>query len=126
LFHGPTVSVLVGKLAPPNTPPEALPTPQLVHALIDTGATDSCIDDAFARTLKLPVIDRSEVDGVGGRALHNVYLAHVNLPELGTENKGPFIGVDLSSSQRVILGRDFLRDSILIYNGPAGSIILAR
>lgn len=124
--HGPTIRVVVGKHPSPDQSMEAAPNPKQVLALIDTGASHSCIDERLAQELRLPVIDEREVGGVAGRRIHNIFLAHVIVPELGTQSKGSFIGVDLSVNQPVILGRDFLAGSVLVYNGPGGSIILSR
>jgi len=61
---------------------------------------------------------------------HNVYLAHVWVPNLNTQNRGPFVGVNLGGTnilkQMVIVGRDFLFNSVLIYNGVTGDITLSR
>lgn len=39
---------------------------QLVDALIDTGAGDSCIDETLAQQLQLPLIDQQQGSGIGG------------------------------------------------------------
>ncbi len=122
---GPTIVAIVGKVPAEGVPQPDVPSPVTTVALIDTGATLSCIDEKLAQQLSLPVIDRRDVGGVGGRKKHNVYLAHMIVPALGAESKGAFLGVDLSAYQPVLLGRDFLAHTIFIYNGQNGRVTLA-
>ena len=124
-LHGPMVAVIVGKVAAEGAPQADVPARVHKAALIDTGATGSCIDEKLAQQLTLPVIDRRDVKGVGGWKKHNVYLAHMIVPALGLESKGAFLGVDLSAYQPVLLGRDFLARTIFTYNGPFGRITMA-
>src|SRR5438093_12968301 len=42
------------------------PAQQVVEALIDTGASDSCIDEELAQQLQLPLIDHQQGSGIGG------------------------------------------------------------
>jgi hypothetical protein len=69
MLLGPTLIVDVG--FDPNFDPNSSKTPpvsqlQGSHALVDTGATISCIDSAVAAALSLPVIDRQKISGAGG------------------------------------------------------------
>lgn len=101
---------------------------RLVGALIDTGASDSCIDVDLAEALQLPLIDRQEAFGIGGRETFNVYLVHVRIAELGLIQPGAFMGVRLQAGgqlHRALLGRTFLQDRILVYDGRDGSVRLA-
>ena len=70
---------------------------ELVHALIDSGAMDSCIDEALALKIGLPVIDVQMVSGVSGAKLHNVYLGKIDIPGLGFYQYGRFTGVHLKT-----------------------------
>lgn len=86
--HGPTLYVDIGfdpafdyaaranRSGVPNSGALQLP------ALIDTGARDSCIDDALARELGLPLVDRQQIAGVSGPQTHDVYMAHIDVPAL--------------------------------------------
>jgi predicted aspartyl protease len=123
---GPASASPVGK--PISSPPEPLSSPpeKVVQALIDTGANASCIDIALADELKLPIIDRIPVSGVAGNNEHNVYLGLVVIPELNTFLKGRFIGVNLANNVPMIVGRDFLDGSIMIYNGSTGQVTISR
>ena len=53
---GPSLEVVVSTLFDPPQPPTEGHT---THALVDTGATQSCIDMQLAQTLGLPVVDSS-------------------------------------------------------------------
>lgn len=126
LAHGPAIPVFVG--LPPVPSSGTAPAPQVQAqqegALIDTGASASCIDEGLAQRLGLTVIDRRQVGGVAGTQLHNVYLALVVIPALNLQNLGPFIGVNLRGLHKIIVGRDFLVHTVLIYDGLTGSITL--
>jgi predicted aspartyl protease len=100
-----------------------------VPALVDTGSTESCIDDALAQELNLPLVDRAHVAGVGGAHEVSVYLAQVHVPRLNFTVYGRFAGVHLrvgGQLHRAILGRTFLRSMILIYDGRDGSVRITR
>ena len=98
-----------------------------VNALIDTGASTSCIDEKLARKLGLTPIDRQEIAGVGGKKEHIIYLGMIYVPPpLNMYSKGRFVGVDMVGQQPVLLGRNFLLGTVLIYNGVNGSISICR
>src|ERR1035437_5974073 len=62
----------------------APPKPGLtrLEALVDTGATESCIDSLTAAQLNLPIVDRRRIGGVGGAQEVNIHLAQVFVPSL--------------------------------------------
>ncbi len=123
---GPTIHVLVGQPPLPNEPPADHPKLEQVIALIDTGASTSCIDEKFATDLGLTIIDEQTAHGIGGPKLHSRFLALMQVPELSTHATGSFLGVDLKGRQPVLLGRDFLNNSILVYDGVSGIISICR
>ena len=99
--HGPTLLVDIGFDAgyvpdAPERPPQA--GRRQIPALIDTGATMSCIDDGLARELSLPLVDRQLMGGVGGQHEANLYLAQVFAPAMGFTQYGQFFGADLRGS----------------------------
>jgi predicted aspartyl protease len=96
-----------------------------VKALIDTGAGGDCIDDELARRLGLPIHDEGEISGVGGRHRAFIYTARIYVPRLDRLLFQPFTGVRLSEGEqwhRVILGRSFLRQYRLAYDGISGQV----
>lgn len=124
--YGPTLRVTVSHFAQDAETGET-PT-EVVAALVDTGASESCIDNQLAEDLGLPVIDEMDMSGVGGTKKHKVYLASVNIPELEFGQYGRFAGVDLRDGgqlHQALLGRTFLQNVILIYDGLRAQVTLA-
>lgn len=123
---GPTIQVLVGPAPPTEDNGRVHFKGEETAALIDTGATSSCIDEKLARKLGLTPIDRQEIGGIKGKKEHIIYLGMIYVPPpLKKHRKGPFIGVNMEGRQPVLLGRDFLRGCILIYNGTNGTISIS-
>lgn len=132
VFLGPTLFVDVG-FDPDHDPianPHSIPTPGIagVQALVDTGASECCIDSLLAVQLKLPLVNRRRVAGVHGSHTANVYLAQVHVPMLGVTMNGAFTGVDLKAGGQVhsaLIGRTFLRHFKMIYEGKTGTVTLS-
>jgi predicted aspartyl protease len=131
-LRGPIVQVTVtieqnagkGLLASGKT----VPTPKAGLALIDTGATATCIDEQAAQELGLPVIDVAKMTS----ATHsdqqcNVYPVQINLVPPGIVLNSPrTVGAALAAQGLLVLiGRDALRNCTLFYNGPTGQFTLS-
>jgi predicted aspartyl protease len=123
--HGPTLLVNIGfdpvfdPLAVPITKPN-IPA-EHIHALVDTGAGESCIDSALAMVLNLPIVDRKTVSGSAGAHDVNVHLAHIHVPLLN------FCAVDLAAGGQAhlaLIGRTFLQHFTMTYDGKTGTVIL--
>jgi hypothetical protein len=128
-FHGPTLGVTISFdpefVFTGNNPPPAQGLP--VRALVDTGATVSCIDNIVAAQLNLPIIDRQPIAGVGGQHLANMYMAQIFVPNLNFWIYGTFAGVDLAAGgqmHRALIGRTFLRNFTMEYHGRTGTVII--
>jgi hypothetical protein len=114
IVYGPTLLVNIG--FDPNyktEPPLKVPAPGItgIQALVDTGASQSCIDSLLASQLALPVVDKSTVAGAGGGHEVNMHLAQVHIPNLGWTIYGLFAGVHLAAGGQVhkaLIGRTFL------------------
>lgn len=116
---GPTVDVSVG-LQGPNTFSD-------YTALVDTGASRSCIDVSVAQELGLPVIDQEQVIGVHGVAVVDIYLATFAIRDLKLHRFGRFAGARLIEAglpYSAMVGRDFLADLTLRYCGRSGRVTL--
>jgi predicted aspartyl protease len=104
-----------------------LPTPRTGLALIDTGATGTCIDEKVAQELGLPIIDVGKMTS----ATHadqqcSVYPVQINVPPILVLNSPRTMGAALAAQGLMILiGRDVLRTCNLFYNGPAGQFTLS-
>ena len=125
---GPTLLVDIGlkSRAAAGQPPD-LPGKR-IKALVDTGAGGDCIDDELARRLRLPVSEEGEISGVGGRHRTVIYLARLYVPALDRLLFQQFTGVKLAEGrqlQQVILGRTFLRQYRLVYDGASGQVELS-
>lgn len=123
---GPALMVVVGQPSAAGSAIAADPADKSISALIDTGATDSCIDTAFATQLGLRVIDRRPVGGVAGQQIHDVFLGKIIVPELQMAFNGSLIGVQLGGGHQIILGRDFLVSIVMIYDGTDGRVTFCR
>jgi gag-polyprotein putative aspartyl protease len=128
---GPTLFVQIGfdptfdpLGVPPGTP--NLPT-NLLQALVDSGATESCIDSTIATALNLPIIDRRSVSGVHGAGEVNMHLAHIHIPALSFTLYGAFAGVALQAGgqqHHALIGRTFLRNFTMVYEGRTGTVTI--
>lgn len=129
-IYGPTLKVDIG--FDPKFIPKAgiVPVPGIrdVDALVDTGASESCIDNLLASSLNLPIVDRRTISGSGGKHPANMYLAQISVPALKVNIYGAFAGVDLRAggqSHNALIGRTFLQGFTMVYEGKTGKVILS-
>lgn len=98
---------------------ERAPT-ALLQMLVDTGADCTLIPVAFARSLRLPVVDRILVQGVGGHAERvPVHAARLRIGTLRALTRVVALG------EEALLGRDILNKLVLTIDGPAEVISAA-
>ncbi len=129
---GPTLLVNIGfdknyKYSP-NSSQKPIPGITNLSALVDTGATESCIDIQLATKLNLPIVDQRYISGVGGKHLTNMYLAQIHIPSLNFTIYGIFAGVNLlegGQSHYALIGRTFLQGFTMIYEGRTGTVTLS-
>jgi predicted aspartyl protease len=124
---GPTLNVNVG--FDPAWRPESGIRPaisaDLLPALVDTGAGESCIDQLLAVQLGLPLVDRKAISGVHGSHMTNIYLAQLYVPPFNYTIYGLFAGVGLKEGgqqHHALIGRTFLQNFRLEYDGHTGSV----
>lgn len=127
---GPTLLVDIGFQAGWAIASGTIPTAGIkgVQALVDTGASECCIDNILATNLSLPVINRRPISGIGGSQMANMYLAQVYVPTLSHVVYGAFAGVDLVAGGQphsVLMGRTFLQSFKLIYDGITGAVTIS-
>jgi hypothetical protein len=128
VMQGPELIVDIG-FDPNYTsgPPAGLGAPG-VHALVDTGAIFSFIDNDLAISLNLPIVNQQTVSGSNGLHVVNMYLGHIHIPILTHTIAGQFGGVHLvAGGQRhsAILGRTFLMHFTMTYDGQTGDVQLS-
>ena len=105
-----------------------LPKPIPGVALIDTGATSTCVDEGIAKQLGLPVVDVVSIASASHPdAKQNVYPALIEVVGIPIKfNALRAIGVPLANQGiQVLIGRDLLQHCTLFYNGMIGSFTLS-
>jgi predicted aspartyl protease len=132
LQHGPIVQVVVGlaksfadQLLQQGQMP---PAPLSGRALIDTGASTTCLDEDAARTLGLPAIDVIQMVSASHSATQqNVYPIQMQIVGSPIIVEVPrSIGANLNSQGILaLIGRDYLQHCTLFYNGVTGEITLS-
>lgn len=97
------------------------------HALIDSGADMNMIRRDLADRLGLQEIDSSLSYGIHGPSTEPdpVYQLRYRVEELNEVKLARFVGVSLMPSAPVLLGREFLANKIMIYDGVVGRVTLA-
>lgn len=128
--YGPTLLVNIGFDPAYDSTRGVLPVAGVtgINALVDTGATESCIDSMLAAQLNLPVVDRRFIAGVHGRQEINIHLAQVYVPALNFTLYGAFAGVHLAAGgqpHQALIGRTFLRHYTMVYEGKTGTVRLS-
>lgn len=131
VLWGPTITVDIGFdpnwTFPSATPP--VPGKTGLNALVDTGASESCIDSLLAAQLNLPIIDKRMTAGAHGAKEVNVHLAQVFIPALNSAIWGAFAGVDLLAGGQLhsaLIGRTFLQHCKMVYDGRTGTVELTN
>ena len=128
---GPTIRVDIGfdsTWKPKNVNPP-LPSMKGLSALIDTGATESCIDSLLAATLNLPIVNRRKLAGAHGAKEVNMHLAQVRIVDLSVTIYGEFAGVDLiagGQKHHALIGRTLLLNFTMTYDGQTGQVTLSN
>jgi predicted aspartyl protease len=130
--RGPIVQVTIGisqtfaeQLLQQGT---ALPSPVSGNALLDTGASTTCIDDAVAQSMGLPAIDVVTMASASHESTQqNVYPIHMQIVGSPIPVEVPnAIGANLRVQGIIaLIGRDYLQHCTLHYNGVTGAITLS-
>ncbi len=94
--------------------------PEALQGVIDTGASCICLDGRVVKRLGLVASDRKPVQMADGRIeISTVYTARMSIPALGFDDYVQVNAVDMETpSTRLLLGRSFLKDYIVNYDGP--------
>jgi hypothetical protein len=69
------------------------------------------------------------ISGVHGAHMVNMYLAQIHVPSLKFIIHGAFAGVDLAAGgqlHKALIGRTFLENFTMVYEGPTGTVKLSR
>lgn len=101
-----------------------VPEPVTGIALIDTGANNTCIDDAVARQLGLRQIGTTAVNTPAGSATAPQYMVEYTIA--GGSGLWSATGVLLRPQGLLaLIGTDALLTCELVYNGHAGTFTLS-
>ena len=96
-----------------------LPTEEL-QGIVDTGASVICLDKRVALRLGLTAINRKKMEVADGTVVEaTVYMAEMAIAGLGFKDWVEVHALPMTKpSQRVLLGRSFLKNYLVTYNGP--------
>lgn len=94
--------------------------PEVLNGVIDTGASIICIDNRIAKRLGLIASNRKPVQMADGRVVVSaIYAVRMTVPVLDYDDIVQVCGVEMElPSARVLIGRSFLKDYIVNYDGP--------
>ena len=115
-------------------PTRSEPNPPLVEqqALIDTGAQDCYVDDDLARELRLdlrgsdPVGRIRDVRGPQKVLIYSTFIL-IDRFDIALHDPCPSYKIrEMGGDFGVILGRHFLRQMRMLYDGPSGSVTMQR
>ena len=123
-----TISLATQLAADMQSRGEDIPAPETGWAIIDTGASVTCIDEELATKMGLPVIDQLAMASAShDKTMQNVYPVTLELQGLPMGVDAPrAVGAALKAQGIVaLIGRDVLQHCTLYYNGPAGQITLS-
>jgi hypothetical protein len=134
--HGPIIDVIISipqALAELYTrQSKTIPTPKIGIALIDTGATRSCVHAAIMQNLGVNPIGVAISGTAAGQVPHDLYPAHFAFPAARIEiDFTSVVGVNLTGQEVngkpivALIGRDVLSLGIFVYNGLTGAFTIA-
>ncbi len=98
------------------------------NAVVDTGASVTCIDNSFAKNLNLPIVDVVQMTSASHESTQqNVYPIQLQIVGSPIRIEIPHaMGANLAAQGLVaLIGRDYLQHCTLHYNGVTGAITLA-
>lgn len=125
-IFGHLLKVVVDRVSP-TTLAQIAPSQVATVGLIDTGASDVCIDYRLAIQLGLKVVDQTNVGVVGGTTLATVYLGRLIVPEVEFDQVMPLYALKVRHpTHEVLLGRSFLQNYIVTFDGPAGTFTFSK
>lgn len=96
------------------------------RALIDTGASDICIDYRIAHALALRQIDQTSILTAGGAIEVSVFNGLFEVPLIGFSRMMRLFAPKIDRiNYNVLIGRSLLRDYLVTFDGPADLCTIA-
>jgi len=118
-IFGHILDVGIERVGPPQRPDAELNLE--TKGLIDTGASDVCIDYRLAERLGLKIIHQTTVGVVGSKVPAAIYMGRLVIPSVGFDRVMPLYALKVRHpTHEVLLGRSFLQNYVVTFNGPAG------
>ena len=96
-------------------------------ALIDTGASVTCIDRQAAEQAGLPIVDSGPLFSATDEEIVPIFAARLDMLGFPGWEAPRAYGTNLATQELIaLIGRDVLMNSVLIYNGADGSFSIAQ
>jgi predicted aspartyl protease len=94
--------------------------PAQLIGIIDTGASVICVDSRVTKRLGLTASNKKQVQMADGRQeTSTIYTARMIISALGFDDLVQVYAIDMEfPSTRVLIGRSFLSNYIVNYDGP--------
>lgn len=113
-----------------------VPAPQAGLALIDTGASHTCVHEPALTALGLNPIGATTSRTAAGLTAQRLYPVRLEFPGEGIDREFTSVAgvnligqsVVLNTGEKdiiVLVGRDVMQEWVLIYNGPIGVVTIA-
>jgi len=105
-----------------------IPQPVTGFALVDTGATTTCIDGTIAQQMGLAPSGTAKLSSASHQATDCLtYPVQLHFPAWNVALQSPkAMGVTIANQGIIVLvGRDLLQNCVFVYNGADGSFTLA-
>ncbi len=106
---------------------ESIPKPMTIYAMLDIGASDTFIETDAAKRMGLKPFDQRAFNPVDNPTkMTDCYAIHVEIEgtQIGYDVLAPSVTGLARYKVEMLIGRDFLRNCTLLYNGIKGEITL--
>ncbi len=128
-LHGAFVNIAIAPIPKPGETQQSI-LPAVGKALIDTGATFTCVDEDVCKALGLHAVGTSNISHVDGKSARTRYPVQISfpdfqLPPIKLIRATSVILNDMTPPFIALIGRDLLANFKLTYNGPRGRIEIA-
>ncbi len=126
-IDGPVIDIVVRCEPGAERSEEGYPSEHRTGALIDTGASEVCIDYRIAHALDLREVDQRMIVTPGGNILVKVFLGLLEVPSLGFSRLMPLYAPKVERlNYAALLGRSFLKDFYVTFEGPTGRFVFVH
>jgi hypothetical protein len=98
-----------------------------LDALIDIGSQLTIVESAHLQGWEpFPIAGPGRFAGAGGQFLSDLLLAEIEIPALNLREMTEIALVDDLGGRHALLGRNQLRNCVLVYDGPHGTVQLRK